>query len=137
MSFARYTPQIVAVLVVVVLSACAPRLSAPPGPYYQRVSNLVHFPDFYPGLGILYVQPTTLPYGPFRGYDRNGDLVNTIFMVPLQQMDEHASIRNLQGLPLPVDHAEIYFNNGHPGVEMPHYHIVLWHVTPERQKSLQ
>jgi hypothetical protein len=22
----------------------------------------------------------------------------------------------------------MYFNEGHPGVEMPHYHVVIWHV---------
>ena len=136
MSFAGRSPTIAA-LAAVALSACAPRLSAPPGPYYQKVSALVHFPDFYPGLSTLCVQPRTLPYGPFRGYDRYGELVNTIFMVPLQDLDRHASIRTLEGTPLPVDHIEIYFNSGHPGVDMPHYHIVLWHVSTERQKTLQ
>jgi hypothetical protein len=22
-----------------------------------------------------------------------------------------------------------YFNPGHPGVDMPHYHFVIWHVS--------
>ncbi|MBV8522378.1 MAG: hypothetical protein JOY71_09685 [Acetobacteraceae bacterium] len=137
MSFGRRNPIGAALLAALALAACAPRLSEPPQLPYQKVSALVHFPDFYPGLGTLYVQPTTLPYGPFRGYDRNGELVNTIYMVPLHDLDRHASIRNIQGTPLPVDHVEIYFNSGHPGVEMPHYHIVLWHVSAERQKTLQ
>jgi hypothetical protein len=137
MSLLRRNQQLAAVLVATTLSACASHGSAPPGPYYQKVSALVHFPDFYPGLGILYVQPTTLPYGPFRAYDRDGNLVNTIFMVPLQDLDKHSTIRNLEGMPLPVDHVEIYFNSGHPGVDIPHYHIVMWHVSPERQKTLQ
>jgi hypothetical protein len=28
-----------------------------------------------------------------------------------------------------VDHIDMYYENGHPGVEQPHYHIVLWHVS--------
>ena len=29
---------------------------------------------------------------------------------------------------LAVDHVDVYFNAGHPGVEVPHAHVVLWHV---------
>ena len=137
MSFCRRSPRMTPLLAVLVLGACAARVTEPPGGYYQKVSSLVHFPDFYPGLGTLYVQPTTLPYGPFRGYDRNRELADTIYMVPVQDFDTHASVRDLEGTPLPVDHVEIYFNSGHPGVEVPHYHIVLWHVSRERQKLLQ
>jgi hypothetical protein len=28
-----------------------------------------------------------------------------------------------------VDHVDVYFNAGHPGVEVPHAHVVLWHVS--------
>jgi hypothetical protein len=34
-----------------------------------------------------------------------------------------------------VDHVSIYYNAGHPGVPVPHYHIVLWHVS-KAQESL-
>ena len=27
-----------------------------------------------------------------------------------------------------VDHVDVYYNAGHPGVEEPHVHVVLWHV---------
>ena len=27
-----------------------------------------------------------------------------------------------------VDHVDVYYNAGHPGVEEPHIHVVLWHV---------
>ncbi|MBV8578083.1 MAG: hypothetical protein JOZ58_24010 [Acetobacteraceae bacterium] len=135
MSFWKRNRQLVAVFTAVFLSACAS--SPPPGPYFRKVSDLVHFPEFYPGLGVIYVQPTTLPYGPFRGYDRDGNLVNTIYMVPMADLNRHAGIRELEGAPLPVDHVEIYFNSGHPGVDVPHYHIVLWHVSKAKQMTLQ
>lgn len=123
--------------IVSLVVACVPYVPEPPGPSYKKVSELVHFPEFYPGLGTLYVQPTTLPYGPFQGYDRRGNLVNTIYMIPLADFDRHVGIRNLQGEPLPVDHVEVYFNSGHPGVDAPHYHIVLWHVSRKKQAELQ
>jgi hypothetical protein len=31
---------------------------------------------------------------------------------------------------------DMYYNAGHPGVEQPHYHVVLWHV-PESDAKLQ
>ena len=40
-------------------------------------------PDFLPGLGTLYVNPSTLPEGPFLAYDHAGKLVSTIY-------DDHA-----------------------------------------------
>ena len=51
-------------------AANAASMSPPAG--YQKVSELVKLPDFLPGLGTLYVQPSTLPAGPFLAYDRNG-----------------------------------------------------------------
>jgi hypothetical protein len=32
-----------------------------------------------------------------------------------------------------VDHVTIYFNAGHAGVDVPHYHIVIWHVTKKEE----
>jgi hypothetical protein len=28
----------------------------------------------------------------------------------------------------------LYYNAGHPGVEKPHYHVVLWHVAKDQAK---
>ena len=47
----------------------AAQSSAPPGGAYKIVSSLVALPDFVPGLGTLYVDPATLPAGPFLAYD--------------------------------------------------------------------
>jgi hypothetical protein len=54
----------------------------PAGGTYQAVSALVPLPDMIPGLGTLYVDPATLPVGPFAAYDKTGKLVSTIYMVP-------------------------------------------------------
>ena len=102
---------------------------APPGGAYRKFSTLAAVPDFMPGLGILYVDPATLPQGPFLAYDRAGKLVSTIYMVPLKSFETHMPTEGLAGAGGTVDHIDMYYENGHPGVEQPHYHIVLWHVS--------
>jgi len=108
---------------------------APPGGVYKKVSELVKLPDFLPGLGTLYVDPKTLPAGPFLAYDHSGKLVSTIYMVPLSELDGHKALADLAAPGGKVDHVSLYFNAGHPGVPDPHYHIVLWHV-PKSEEQL-
>ncbi|HYD70679.1 DUF5602 domain-containing protein [Azospirillum sp.] len=101
---------------------------APPGGAYKKVSDLVKLPDFLPGMGTLYVDPKTLPAGPFLAYDRDGRLVSTIYMVPVEDIQDRKKLDNLKAAGAKVDHVDMHFNAGHPGVEKPHYHVVLWHV---------
>jgi len=108
---------------------------APPGGAYKKVSELVKLPDFLPGLGTLYVDPKTLPAGPFLAYDHTGRLVSTIYMVPLKDINEQKQFGDLPAPGGKVDHVTLSYNAGHPGVPDPHYHIVLWHV-PKGQESL-
>lgn len=105
---------------------------SPPGGDYQAVSTLVKLPDFLPGMGQLFVNPKTLPAGPFLAYDHDGRLVSTIYMIPLDDLQK----QKFDGLAAPggkVDHVDVYYNAGHPGVEKPHAHIVLWHVSKEAE----
>ncbi len=95
---------------------------------YKRVSDLVNFPKFFPGLGIIYVKPDTLPTGPFLCFDRQDHLVATVYMIPVKDIDDHKTL-DAAGVDGPVDHVSFYFNPGHPGVDMPHYHFVIWHVS--------
>ena len=111
------------------LAETAPMM-APPAGAYQAVSDLVELPAFIPGLGSLYVDPTTLPAGPFAAYDRAGHLVSTIYMVPLAAMNEQQQFMSLGVAGTEVKSVDIYYNAGHPGVAEPHYHITLWHVDP-------
>ena len=136
MSFTSCIPQLAKPLIIMAIlfvPGCARWVREPPGPSYKKFSELVHFPDFYPGLGTLYVQPATMPYGPFKGYDRRGILADTIYMIPIEDINKHDTIAMLEGTALPVDHVEIYFNSGHAGLDVPHYHIVLYHVSHEEQ----
>ena len=109
--------------------------NAPPPAPYQKVSQLVKLPDFLPGLGTLYVDPKTLPDGPLLAYDHRGKLVSTIYMIPIKDIDAHQKFDDLKSPGGNVNHVSMYFNAGHPGVEEPHYHIVLWHV-PKSQEPI-
>ena len=105
--------------------------TAPPGGKYQKVSDLVKLPEFLPGLGQLYVDPASLPAGPFLAYDRDGKLVSTVYMIPVEDLTPDKKFDDLASPGGAVDHVDVYFNAGHPGVEKPHAHVVLWHVADE------
>jgi len=109
---------------------------APPAAPYKAVSSLVKLPDFIPGLGQLYVDPSTLPAGPFLAYDHDGKLVSTIYMIPLANMKPDMHIKDLASPGGKVDHVDIMYNAGHPGVEEPHIHIVLWHIPADQESRL-
>jgi len=95
---------------------------------YKRVSDLVNFPKFFPGLGIIFVKPDTLPTGPYLCFDRKDQLIATVYMVSIKDIDAHKALE-AAGVSGPVDHVSFYFNAGHPGMDMPHYHFVIWHVS--------
>jgi hypothetical protein len=99
---------------------------------YKRVSDLVNFPKFFPGLGVLFVKPDTLPLGPFLCFDRKDRLMATVYMVPIKDIDDHKSLE-APGFAGPVDHVTVYFNAGHAGVDVPHYHFVIWHVSKKEE----
>jgi hypothetical protein len=102
----------------------------PAGGAYQAVSGLVALPDMIPGLGTLYVDPATLPVGPFAAYDKTGKLVSTIYMVPMDDLTAQKKFTGLAVAGGPAVSVDMYYNAGHPGVEKPHYHVVVWHVDP-------
>lgn len=108
--------------------------TAPPAAPYKAVSSLVKLPDFVPGLGQLFVDPATLPAGPFLGYDHEGKLVTTTYMIPLSMMTPRMNLNDLKAPAGTVDHVDIQYNAGHPGVAEPHIHIVLWNV-PATQET--
>ncbi|MDN5785847.1 DUF5602 domain-containing protein [Pseudorhodobacter sp.] len=138
----RFFATIAALSVAVAMPALAQAdagavAKAPPPAPYQQVSKLVKLPDFLPGIGELFVDPATLPAGPFLAYDHDGKLVSTIYMIPIKDMNADKKFDNLLQPGGDVDHVDIYFNAGHPGVEEPHEHIVLWHVPVADEASVE
>jgi hypothetical protein len=136
--------MIVIVMAALALSACATASTDkgmkggmhahPPGGEYRQVSELVALPEFIPGLGRLYVQPETLPAGPFLAYDKSDTLVSTIYMIPLDDLNANKAFKGLETPGRKTVSVDLYYNAGHPGVEEPHYHVVLWHVDPDRAR---
>ena len=115
--------------------AAAAQRKAPPGGAYKKVSTLVALPDFLPGLGTLYVDPATMPAGPFLAYDHQGKLVSSIYMIPLKDMNAQKSFPDLKAGHEAVDHVDIVYNAGHPGVAEPHYHVILWYLSAQRAST--
>ena len=132
----RASAIFVAAMLVALPASAASVLNEPPDAPYEKVSTLVKFPDFAPGLGTLYVDPKTLPEGPFLAYDHNGHLISTIYMVPLKDMDAQKNFVDLASPGGNVDHVDLNYNAGHPGVEVPHYHIILWRVPKSEEVTV-
>ncbi|MCX7560211.1 hypothetical protein OS190_11580 [Sulfitobacter sp. F26204] len=102
-------------------------LQSPPGDPYVQVSDVLPLPAFIPGLGTLFVSPDTLPAGPFLAYDHDGKLSATVYMTPLEELQNGVSYDDLATGSQAVTSVDIYYNAGHPGVDKPHAHVVLFH----------
>jgi len=129
----RFIPAALALLLTGSLTALAHEVPAefaksPPAGAFKAVSNLVELPEFLPGMGQLFVDPASLPAGPFLAYDHDGALVSTIYMLPTKDLNPDKRFEDLTAPGGNVDHVDVYYNAGHPGVEEPHVHVVLWHV---------
>lgn len=125
-------------LVATALSALAHdedalRQSPPPAPFI-KVSDALPLPEFIPGLGTLFVDPATLPAGPFLAYDRDGNLSATVYMTPLEELANGTAYDGLSVGAHNVSSVDIYYNAGHPGVEAPHAHVVLFHDAEARAR---
>ena len=68
-----------------------------------------------------------VPAGPFLAYDRDGRLSATVYMTPLDDLQNGTSFDELNIGSHTVSSTDIYFNAGHPGVDKPHAHVVLFH----------
>jgi hypothetical protein len=121
------------VIALVGLASCYPFSHEPPGGDYVKFAELAPgYPAFAPGLGTVYVQPSTRPVGPYRSYDRSGKLIATIYMVPEQNLEDYVKMISNETVP-PVDHWTMHpvKRHGMVGLDEPHWHITLWHVPAE------
>jgi hypothetical protein len=133
----RFASMVLALTVVTAVgyTAAMAQPSSPPA-NYKKVSTLVSLPDFIPGLGTLWVDPATLPAGPFLAYDKQGNLVSSVYMIPVKDINARKAFDNLAIAKEKVDHVDMHYNAGHPGVAEPHYHVVVWYVTPQQAAAL-
>lgn len=100
---------------------------------FVKVSDALKNPGmaFVPGLGTLYVDPKTLPAGPFLGYDKDGRLVNVTYMLPWADLEKNKAWPDLGGAAkgLKVDHTEVHVSGAHPGVMARHVHVINWLIS--------
>lgn len=113
--------------------------SPPPAPYVNA-STLVQLPDFIPGAGALFIDPANAPTGPWLSYGKDGNLIEVLFMVPVSQMEKAQNWTDLapglfKQIGLTVDHVDISYNGGHPGLAEPHYHVRLAFVDEATQSA--
>jgi hypothetical protein len=57
-------------------------------------------------------------------------------MIPLKDMNGQKNFESLKVAHEKVDHVDIMYNAGHPGVAEPHYHVTLWYVSPQTAAKL-
>lgn len=112
----------------------------PPAPYVN-VSTLLPLPAFIPTAGALYIDPVNAMVGPYLAYGSDGSLVEMLFMLPLSEMNSVSNWSDLATgllaqLGLTVDHVDVTYNGGHPGMAEPHYHFRLSFVDHATQESL-
>lgn len=108
---------------------------------FVKVSDALKNPGmaFVPGLGTLYVDPKTLPAGPFLGYDKTGELVNVTYMIPSAELEKNQSWPTLGTAVsgLKIDHTEVHVSAAHPGVMEHHLHVINWLISDaEKNKRL-
>lgn len=108
--------------------------TAPPPAPFQQVSDLVPLPEFIPGLGTLFVDPDTLPAGPFLAYDHDGALAATVYMVPIAALEDGTAFADLPLGSDTVTSVDVMYNAGHPGVEEPHVHVILYHGDDAKER---
>lgn len=113
---------------------------APPESYVN-VSTILPLPEFIPTVGALYIDPANAPVGPYLAYGNDGSLVEVVYMVPLADLDKESNWDELKADVLSelgvtaINHVDISYNGGHPGMEEPHYHIRLVLVDEATQQS--
>lgn len=113
---------------------------APPPAPYVSVASILPLPEFIPGAGALYIDPANAPVGPWLSYGKDGNLIEVLFMVPLSAMTAAQNWDNLATgfiaqLGVTVDHVDVSYNGGHPGMAEPHYHIRLVLVDDATQQA--
>ena len=75
------------------------------------------------------------PGGAAAAYDKKGRLVATVYTVPVRELTG-SGLENLWA-PQAIDHVAIYLAGSHPDVPLPHYHVVLWHVSRSEAAALR
>ncbi|HXG03698.1 MAG TPA: hypothetical protein VNO23_09835 [Candidatus Binatia bacterium] len=55
----------------------------------------------------------------------------------MKDITAQKAFNNLAAAKEKVDYVDMYYNAGHPGVAEPHYHVVIWYVSPQQAAALK
>jgi hypothetical protein len=86
--------------------------------------------------GIHRYEPDGGPGGPYAGYDGQGRLVATVYLVPMRGLAQKGPDDFGSG-GRRIDHVTIYPVDVQPDVPEARYAIVLWHVSPAEAAALR
>jgi hypothetical protein len=86
--------------------------------------------------GILRYQADGGLAGPYTGYDSNGRLVVTLYLVPMRGLAQKGADDFASG-GRRIDHVSIYPIDVQPDVPEARYAIVLWHVSAAEAATLR
>jgi hypothetical protein len=137
-----YLALLTAALLATTATAGAQSEFDPPLPEgYVSVSEIVRLPEFIPGVGALYIHPDNAPVGPWLSYGNDGRLVEVLFMVPVSEMQASTNWEDLAAGAFAslgvsrIDHVDVSFNGGHPGMAEAHYHFRIVLVDNDAQQA--
>jgi len=121
--------------------AAHPARQLPAPDPYVSVAEILPLPEFIAGAGALYVDPANAPVGPWLAYGADGNLAEILFMVPLSAMQAAENWDDLatglvSELGVSIDHVDLSYNGGHPGMAEPHYHVRLVLVSAAVQERV-
>lgn len=85
--------------------------------------------------GVARVEPGR-PGGPDLAYDTQGRVIATVYVVSSRELVDR-DVETLRGEGRPIDHVDIYPLVGRSEVPVPHYAIVLWHVSEPEAAALR
>ncbi|MEX2540295.1 MAG: hypothetical protein WD314_00745 [Trueperaceae bacterium] len=131
----------VAISSLIAVASAQNDLNPPLPDGYVSVSEIVRLPEFIPGVGALYIHPDDAPVGPWLSYGNDGNLVEVVFMVPLSELQNSTDWENLASGTFEtlgasgIEHVDVSFNGGHPGMAEAHYHIRLVLIGDEQQQA--
>jgi hypothetical protein len=85
--------------------------------------------------GIARVAPGR-PGGPELAYDARGRVVATVYTLSSRELVDR-DVEPLRAEGRPIDHVTVFPLLGRPEVPVPHYAVVLWHVSESEAAALR
>lgn len=105
-----------------------PKVAAPAGQEVKLPSDATLIQSCSDHKGALYAKPADIPQGPVYMVN-NGAVIGIEFMLDAQKFVSNQSFKDLPGVSIKVDHANIgLISQGHEGFPAPHYHVDLYRV---------